>query len=57
VVLYNHNIGDKLNAYAGGGDYGYCFKCKRTGGLTVTEVPKPKAKTPVGWYGVPGGKR
>jgi len=41
-------LGDVLNPYPGGGSYGVCLKCKRTG-LTVIEVPPVEPDKPVGW--------
>ena len=48
----NHNINDVLKPYAGGGNYGHCLRCKRTG-LRVREIPKKTPVTPEGWREIP----
>lgn len=45
-------VGDILQPYPGGGMYGRCLKCKRTG-LRVIEVPKLEPIKPVGWHNIP----
>lgn len=45
-------MGDLLEPFPGGGTYGRCLKCKRTG-LQVIEVPERSSVKPVGWRKVP----
>ena len=52
LSMEKYVLGDVLNPFPGGGDYGRCLKCKRTG-LVVVEVPKPIPEKPVGWRSVP----
>jgi hypothetical protein len=46
------NINDVLKPYPGGGEYGRCLRCKRTG-LRVKEIPKKAPEKPVGWREIP----
>lgn len=46
-------VGDRLIRYDGGGDYGFCGRCKRTNTMIVIEVPQPKQVPARGWVRVP----
>jgi len=52
VPMEQYEIGQTLQPFPGGGNYGYCLRCKRSG-LVVVEVPKEEAKKPVGWRDIP----
>jgi len=43
-----YEVGQELVPYAGGGDYGYCFKCKKKG-VIVIGVPQAEPRKVVGW--------
>ena len=44
-------VGDILRPFSGGGDYGTCLKCRRTG-LRVIEVPRVESTESVGWRNI-----
>jgi len=46
--MQQYSVGDELIPYPGGGDYGYCWKCKKKG-MIIIEVPRYPPKGPVGW--------
>ena len=48
-----YEINQVLQPYAGGGNYGHCLKCKRTGTMQVTQIPVEKPKKPMGWRNIP----
>jgi hypothetical protein len=50
--MEKYDVGYELIPYAGGGDYGYCFSCKKPG-MIVIEVPQYKPRQPEGWTKVP----
>ena len=51
----NYTLGQMLKPYAGGGDYGYCLRCKRTGTLMIIELPpQGPILPPTGWTKDPG---
>lgn len=50
--MEQYKIGDVLQPFAGGGTYGRCLRCKRTG-LRVVEIPKDEPIKPVGWNRIP----
>jgi hypothetical protein len=50
--MEKYSVGDILNPFPGGGDYGKCLKCKRSG-LVVMEVPRVEPTKPVGWSKIP----
>ena len=53
----NFELGMMLKPYPGGGNYGHCLKCKRTGTLMVIELPPPAPPIlPMGWTKHPGGE-
>jgi len=52
VPMEQYHLGDILKPFPGGGIYGRCLKCKRTG-LEVIEVPKEEPILPVGWQEIP----
>jgi hypothetical protein len=43
-----YDVGQELIPYPGGGGYGQCFKCKKTG-VIVIAVPQPTPAKVVGW--------
>ncbi len=47
-------VGEVLRPFPGGGSYGRCLRCKRTG-LKVIKIPKISPTKPVGWRKVPEG--
>jgi ribosomal protein L37E len=48
IKIDKHEIGDMMQPYPGGGMYGRCRKCGRTG-MKVTSAPTAEPKKPVGW--------
>lgn len=52
TVMEQYVIGQVLQPYPGGGNYGYCIKCQKQG-MRVIEIPKPVIKMPVGWKEIP----
>lgn len=52
VAMEKYNLGDVLQPFPGGGTYGRCLRCKRTG-LVVVEVPKEEPILPIGWVEIP----
>lgn len=52
VPMEKFSVGDILKPFAGGGTFGRCLKCKRTG-LRVVEVPQEPLKRPRGWAKIP----
>jgi len=51
--LRAYQVGDRLNYYTGGGDYGICKRCKRSNTMVVIEMPQPKLPEVKGWTKVP----
>jgi hypothetical protein len=52
-----HELGQVIQAYKGGGTYGTCFKCKRTGTQMIVELPpQGPVLPPSGWTKHPGGE-
>jgi hypothetical protein len=45
-------VGDVIQPYAGGGDYGRCVFCDKPG-LRVVELPIAAANKPKGWAKIP----
>jgi hypothetical protein len=43
-----YDVGQELIPYPGGGQYGYCWRCKKKG-VIVIKVPQEKVKRPIGW--------
>lgn len=52
VPMEKYALGDVLQPYPGGGNYGTCLKCKR-GGLQVIAIPRVDPIKPVGWNKIP----
>ena len=52
VPMEKYIVGDILQPFPGGGDYGKCLKCNR-GGLRVIEIPRVGPTKPTGWRKVP----
>lgn len=52
VPMEKYKVGEVINPYPGGGNYGRCLKCGRTG-MRVVEVPRIEPTKPVGWTKVP----
>lgn len=50
--MEKYQIGDTLTPFPGGGSYGRCLRCKRTG-LKVIEIPREEPTKPVGWNKIP----
>jgi hypothetical protein len=48
IPMEKYSVGDVLHPFPGGGDYGKCLKCGRSG-LVVMEVPRVEPTKPVGW--------
>jgi hypothetical protein len=48
-----YQVGDILKAYAGGGDHGFCGRCKRTDTMVVIEMPAESPKAAPGWARIP----
>jgi len=48
----NIKIGTLIESYAGGGGWGKCKFCGKSGLRAVTEV-RPEKKGPVGWRNIP----
>jgi hypothetical protein len=46
--MEQYNVGDELIPYAGGGAYGYCWRCKKKG-VIVISVPTCTPNKAVGW--------
>jgi hypothetical protein len=44
-----YNVGYVMMPYPGGGDYGKCLRCRRTGRMKIVEIPQTPIKKPVGW--------
>lgn len=51
--LRAYQVGDVLKQYAGGGDYGFCRRCKKTNTMVVIGVPQPVQTQNPGWTRVP----
>lgn len=43
-----YEVGQELIPYAGGGSYGYCWRCHKKGVLVI-RVPQDEPKKAVGW--------
>jgi hypothetical protein len=43
-----YDVGQELIPYAGGGSYGYCWRCKKKG-VIVIRVPNFEIKKAHGW--------
>jgi hypothetical protein len=52
IPMEKYVIGDVLDPYPGGGNYGKCLKCGRPG-MKVIEVPRIAPTKPVGWNKIP----
>lgn len=50
--MEQYMVGDVLQPYPGGGTYGRCLRCKKTG-MEVIAVPKEEVIPPVGWREIP----
>lgn len=50
--MEKYEVGQILKPFPGGGNYGRCLRCKRTG-LKVIEVPRLEPIKPVGWNKLP----
>jgi hypothetical protein len=48
VDMEQCSVGDELIPYAGGGSYGYCWRCKKKGVIVIL-VPQDKPKKAIGW--------
>mgnify|MGYP000600333960 CR=1 FL=1 len=48
----NIRIGTTIYPYSGGGPWGKCRRCGKSGLRAIEEVPRPK-KGPVGWRNIP----
>lgn len=51
-AMTSYVVGDIIQPYAGGGNYGRCLGCDRTG-LRIIELPVQKAPAPKGWAKIP----
>lgn len=51
--MEKYSVGEILQPYPGGGNYGKCLRCKKPG-MRVVEIPKAKPVKPVGWNRIPG---
>lgn len=51
--MEKYSVGEILEPYPGGGNYGKCIRCKKPG-MKVIEIPKTKPAKPVGWAKLPG---
>ena len=52
IPLDKLELNQVIEPYSGGGKYGVCLKCGRTG-LKIVEVPVEKVKKPKGWRRIP----
>lgn len=52
IAMEKYEVGQILKPFPGGGNYGRCLRCKRTG-LKVIEVPRLEPIKPVGWNKLP----
>jgi hypothetical protein len=52
MPMVRHVVGEVIQPYAGGGDYGRCKRCQRTG-LKVVEIPAQQPIKPKGWSKIP----
>ena len=50
--MEKYTVGEILQPYPGGGKYGVCLRCKRSG-LKVIEIPRIAPTKPVGWSKIP----
>jgi hypothetical protein len=48
-----YEVGDILQQFPGGGDYGFCGRCRRTNTMVVIEMPQIAPTPPTGWTQVP----
>ena len=51
--LRDYQVGDRLKHYTGGGDYGFCRRCRRTDTMVVIQMPQPKQTPNKGWQETP----
>jgi ribosomal protein L37E len=52
IEMRQHEVGQILMPYEGGGDYGRCLRCGKEG-LRVETIPHPVVRKPKGWAKVP----
>ncbi len=48
-----YQVGDVLKPYPGGGKYGHCIRCQRTGTMVVIFIPQKSPKAIPGWSRIP----
>ena len=53
IPMTSYTVGDVLNPYPGGNDYGYCKRCQRGKTMVVIHVPQPCPTPAKGWSEIP----